>query len=196
MIRNIRNKIRKNRGFTLVELMIVVAIVGILAALAIYGVTRYMKSAKTAEARNSLGQIAKDAGTAFSREKMAGAVLAGGASTAVSNKLCISAVAKVPTVKASIAGKKYQSSPSEWAGAAADANDVGWKCLKYSMDQPQYFMYGYAATATNPLTDTFSATAEGDLDGDGTLSTFTLRGGVQNGTVAVAPAIEELDPEE
>ena len=81
MIRSLRQQLRKNRGFTLVELMIVVAIVGILAALAIYGVRRYMSNAKSAEARNSLGQMGKDAITAYAKEGMAATVLALGAST-------------------------------------------------------------------------------------------------------------------
>ena len=45
------------RGFTLMELMVVVAIIGVLATLATYGVRKYTLSAKKAEAVSMLTQI-------------------------------------------------------------------------------------------------------------------------------------------
>lgn len=194
MIRSLKRNLKKSRGFTLVELMIVVAIVGILAALAIYGVRKYMANAKSAEARNSLGQLSKDAASAYNREHMASAILADGAAAGVSNQLCASAAAKIPSAATSIKGQKYQSAASEWD---AGDKDTGWQCLKFSMSQPQYYQYGYtAALQAAGEGSTFTATAQGDLDGDGTLSTFTLSGVVRSQQVVVSPTIDEASPEE
>lgn len=50
-------RILKNEGFTLVELMVVVAIVGILSAVAIPNFKKYQAKAKTSEARLQLASI-------------------------------------------------------------------------------------------------------------------------------------------
>lgn len=185
---------RLKGGFTLVELMIVVAIVGVLAVLAVYGVRKYIASAKTAEAKNSLGQIGKDAVTAFEGERMTNTVLSEGSSTAVIREMCQSASAKIPTALASVKGMKYQSSKADWSNTNDVKNNAGFPCLKYEMTQPQYFMYDYKANGTG--TGDFSTTAEGDLNGDAAGSTFTLLGSIVSGRLLLAPSIGEVSPEE
>ena len=74
--------------------------------------------------------------------------------------------------------------------------NVGFACLKFTMDAPQYYMYGYLATVTGSAGDSFTATANGDLNGDTVQSTFMIVGSVANNNVLVGPNIIETDPEE
>lgn len=48
---------RSSRGYTIIELFAVVTIVGVLSAIAIYGMNRYLRYAKSAEAGEVLGSI-------------------------------------------------------------------------------------------------------------------------------------------
>ena len=195
----IRN--RGRRGFTLIELMIVVAIIGILAVLAIYGVSRYLKSAKTAEATNNIGAVQKNATEALTREKMSGAYAAPGSVVGLSYGFCPSEAAKVPAVVP--AGAKYVSGATDWqvGRGVPPAPDVGFYCLKFSVDQPQYYSYGYIATGPGTaLGNSIAITANGDLDGNGVQSTFLMAGQIAGAVGATslvwAPKTQETDPEE
>jgi type IV pilus assembly protein PilA len=174
--------------------MIVVAIIGVLAALAIYGVRKYIANAKSAEARASLGRMSKDISSVYDKESMPGVVVALGGTADNSNNLCKSTDKKVPDGEGNIKGKKYQSDPGEWM-------KNGWECVRFSLKDPQYYMYNYKSTTQTGAGADFTGTAEGDLNGDGTLSLFSITGLVQAGEggkleLTIAPNIVEKDPTE
>jgi type IV pilus assembly protein PilA len=188
------NLIKKSKeGFTLIELMIVVAIVGVLAVLAVYGVRKYLANAKTAEARNSLGQLAKDAATAVEREKGTSAYIAPGSTSALMRSFC-DVASQVPATSSTVSGQKYQSSKADWTSGSSTG---GWQCLKFSLEEPQYYAYTYTAAAgTSANNGGFTAQAFGDLNGDSNFSTFTVSGTAYSGAVAISPNVQETNPEE
>ncbi len=166
-----------------------VAVAGAGAALAIYGVRRYLATAKTAGAKSNVVAIRRAAQAAFEREWQGpqGAVHA----------LCNGA----DPVPASIpSGTKYL--PSSEPGRDYDRGDDagGWKCLRFALVAPQYYRYSYhvgggylgpSRGLPDPGPNGFEVAAEGDLDADGTTSLFTAIGSVDpaSGELRAGPMV-------
>jgi len=188
-------RLRKG-GFTLVELMIVVAIIGVLAALAIYGVRRYLASTKTSEAKNTIGGIARAAVAAWEKENTQSEFDATGGklSAGTMHQLCGDSVA-VPN--AIPVGKKYLPATADGQDWQTGDNLNGWKCLRFGMTQPHYYQYKYTKGAqwagTQAPATGFEAGAQGDLDGDGIPSKFSRVGGENKGEMAVNTQVEIID---
>jgi type IV pilus assembly protein PilA len=171
--------------------MIVVAMIGVLAALAIYSVRRYMQSAKTSEAKNGVGAIARAAEARYSREVVRSEdVPEGFEGTFAAHALCGSPAFGVPAVGPP-AGKKYQP-VTDAADYELDDSSRGWKCLAFKITEPQHYQYLYAKNAMPFMTasgvhpwcanDCYMAGARGDLDGDGEISEFASVGQINTTT--------------
>ena len=152
------------RGFTLIELMIVVAIIGILAAVAIPAFMDYMKRSKKTEAALQLNKIGKNDKRVYS-ETSSYVVGPGAALPAHPGKGCCGGT---PTNHCAV-------DTTGWAG------DSTWKALDFQIDEPNLFYYTYTGLAAS-----FTALAIGDLDCDTIEITYTLTGTAVGGNPAVA----------
>lgn len=180
------------RAFTLVEVMIVVAIVGVLAALAVYGVRRYLASSRTAEAKQNVGAMSRAVVSSFDSESSVGAtaevVSEGSAGQPMAAQLCDSA----QPVPLTVPTAKYQPDTAEGADFQTGDALTGWRCIGFQVLHPMYFQYeyisdaGYDNTLTVPTgTSGFQAIARGDLDDDGVFSRFGRTGQINASTGAL-----------
>ncbi|MGA1844481.1 MAG: type IV pilin protein [bacterium] len=136
--------LKSKKGFTLIELMIVVAIIGILAAIAIPNFLTFRLKAKTSEAKSNLGAI-RTVEEAYKAEEDAYYPEAGGT------------IARYPSATPTAAKQ-------EWV-----PEDTEFSALGFEPAGQVYYVYTVTSAVTAPATTagSFTASAFGDLDGDG-----------------------------
>jgi type IV pilus assembly protein PilA len=142
-------KLRNRKGFTLVELMIVVAIIGILAAIAIPNFLNFRLKAKTSEAKSNLGAI-RSTEVAYYAEW----------------STWVGAQAFVP-----ILNRSSNDFKEPWTNGGSVSR---FSILGFAPEGNVFFSYDMEGTSWPVGSDGFTSNAQGDLDTDGTVANYKI----------------------
>jgi len=176
--------LKNKKGFTLIELMIVVAIIGILAAIAIPAFVKYLKQTKTSEAGLNLKTLGDGAASYYQAEHLdTDGQPVNRQFPTTDYTESNTAEVEMPTGAVSAGNKK----------TADNFTDPAWTALKFQISKPAYYRYTYtpANGATAADEDSYGSVAEGDLDGDAVTSQFTVNGSSNaNGEMRITPVFQ------
>lgn len=179
----------QTRGFTMPEALNFIGLATILGALAMYGVARYLRHSKTAEAIGSATAIAQSACAYYNQsDALQPAGTKSDAAKAMRHFPPSSRVS-VPAKLEDVRGKRYQSGIGDWATSP-------WLELGFKISTPQFYAYSFESQGSGPSAQA-TVEAHGDLDGNGVGSTFRATAEPDSAfTARVSPAIQQIDPEE
>jgi prepilin-type N-terminal cleavage/methylation domain-containing protein len=163
--------IRNSRGFTLIELMIVVAILAILSVVAVPAFIKYMRKAKTSEAVDMLDKIYKGASDYYSTPRV---------TMNTASKLdCQFPADEVltPVADTCCASGGIDTNNDDRCDAHPDFwSTETWSALKFQITEEHYFRYSFDQNDKTMTDAQFTANAHADLDCDANFSTFQRYG--------------------
>jgi Tfp pilus assembly protein PilE len=177
------------RGLTLAELLGTVGFVTILGALAMYGVAKYLRHSKTAEAVGSTAAIAQAACLYYNESDANQPAGTKPDAAKAMRHFPPSSRASVPASMADVRGKRFQSSIADWSNSP-------WMEMGFKISTPQFYAYSFESQGAGPSA-VATAIAHGDLDGNGIQSTFRANAAPDETLVAkVKGPVEQIDPDE
>jgi prepilin-type N-terminal cleavage/methylation domain-containing protein len=154
------------KGFTLVEIMTTVAIIGILASMAIPAFTKYVRRARTSEAVMNLRKLFDGSVEYFARDYVS-------RSGAIPQR-------RFPQQARLTPGTRFcrdVGGTTKWVPKADYWTLATWQALNFGISDPHYYSYAYDS-AGQDKSAAFTARAVGDLNCNQTFSTFERVGTV------------------